>query len=100
MVKCPAMGCENFIAMADMYDDQLLLRQIKRAAQRAEQDDDSDDEDDDTPKGTRRNRPQEVGDESTFMDMYDERAGSVKREKVSRQPTLTQVSTDGEEEDE
>ncbi|KAA8565700.1 hypothetical protein EYC84_009544 [Monilinia fructicola] len=54
VVKCPAMGCENFIAMADMYDDQLLLRQIKRAAQRAEQDDDSDDEDDDTPKGTRR----------------------------------------------
>ncbi|RAL67051.1 hypothetical protein DID88_007831 [Monilinia fructigena] len=101
VVKCPAMGCENFIAMADMYDDQLLLRQIKRAAQRAEQDD-SDDEDDDVLRGTQRNRPQEVEDESTFVDMDDERmrGKSVKRERMSRPPTLTQVSTDSEDEDE
>ncbi|KAB8293956.1 hypothetical protein EYC80_009428 [Monilinia laxa] len=90
VVKCPAMGCENFIAMADMYDDQLLLRQIKRAAQRAEQDD-SDDEDDDVPRGTQRNRPQELEDESTVLDMDDEtRSQSVKRERMSRAPQYGQ----------
>ncbi|QSZ36313.1 hypothetical protein DSL72_007439 [Monilinia vaccinii-corymbosi] len=62
VVKCPMMGCENLIAMADMFDDQVLLRQVKRAAQRTARDDDSDDrDDDDVPRGTQSNRPQEVG---------------------------------------
>ncbi|KAI9650746.1 hypothetical protein NHQ30_000771 [Ciborinia camelliae] len=102
VVKCPALGCENFIAIKDMYDDQLLLRQVKRATQR-ERDDHSDDGDDDVPRGTQRNRPQEVGDESTFMDVDDGEEGrsSVKKERMSRgPPTLTQVSTDGEDEEE
>lgn len=100
MVKCPAIGCENLIAMNDMYDDQLLLRQVKRATQR-ERSEDSDEEDD-APRGTQRNRPEELDDESTFLDADDEeRRRSVKREKMSGRPppTLTQVSTDGEDED-
>jgi len=94
------MGCENFIAMKDMFDDQLLLRQVKRATLR-DNEDDSEDGDRDVPRGTQRNKPQDVGDESTFMDVDDEeRRMSVKEERMSRGPTLTQVSTDGEDEDE
>lgn len=93
------MGCENLIVMKDMYDDQLLLRQVKRATHR-ERADDSDDEDD-APRGTQRNRPEELDDESAFMDVDDdeERRRSVKKERVCRAPTLTQVSTDGEDEE-
>ncbi|ESZ92437.1 hypothetical protein SBOR_7196 [Sclerotinia borealis F-4128] len=90
VVKCPAMGCENFIAMNEMYDDQLLLRQVKRATNRREGDDDSDDGDNNAPRGVQRNRPQELGDESAFMDVDDE-------ERRKSAPTLTQVSTDGED---
>ncbi|KAF7861855.1 hypothetical protein EAF04_007737 [Stromatinia cepivora] len=102
VVKCPAMGCENFIAMKDMYDDQLLLRQVKRATER-ERNHDSEDEDDDAPRGTQRNRPEELLDESTFLDVDDEdRRGSVNRERMSSRgaPTLMQVGTDGGDEDE
>lgn len=101
MVKCPAIGCENLIAMKDMYDDQLVLRQVRRATQK-ERTDDSDD-DDDSPRGTQRNRPEELNDESTFLDVDDEdRRRSVKKERMSSRapPTITQVSTDGEDEDE
>lgn len=100
VVICPALGCNNLIAMTDMFDDLLLLRQAQRASRR-ERDDDSDDEDD-IPRGTQRNRPQDLGDESTIMDLNDDGRGrSVKRENTSRAtPILTQVSTDGEDEDE
>ncbi|TEY46981.1 hypothetical protein BOTCAL_0309g00100 [Botryotinia calthae] len=101
VVKCPAIGCENLISMKDMYDDQLVLRQVRRAMQR-ERGDDSDD-DDDASRGTQRNRPEELNDESTFLDVDDEdRRRSVKRERMGSRPppTLTQVSTDGEDEDE
>ncbi|KAF7890741.1 uncharacterized protein EAF01_010550 [Botrytis porri] len=100
VVKCPAVGCENLIAMKDMYDDQLVMRQVRRATQR-ERSEDSDDEDD-APRGTQRNRPEELDDESTFLDVDDEeRRRSVKREKMGSRPppTLTQVDTDGEDED-
>ncbi|PQE27816.1 chromosomal organization and dna repair protein [Rutstroemia sp. NJR-2017a WRK4] len=67
VVKCPAVGCENMISLKDMYDDQVLSRQVKRAEQRANREYEED-EDEDVPRGTQRRRPEEIEDESGFLD--------------------------------
>jgi hypothetical protein len=100
--KCPQAGCEKvrfnlvnimffanheqMLALKDFYDDSLLLRQIQRIKQKASQDYDDDDPDEEAPRGTQRNRPEQIDDDddSDGVDV-DETAGSAKLAKIKRE---------------
>lgn len=79
------------LSLEDFYDDELLLRQTKRAQRKdAHQDDDDDDgEDDDGPRGTQRDRPEQIDedeeDDGVDIDAEEDRSkmiAKVKRERA------------------
>jgi hypothetical protein len=75
------------ISLKDMYDDQVLSRQVKRAEQRANREYDDDEDEDDMPRGTQRRRPEEIEDESGFLERGEsarKKGERFKRERMSR----------------
>lgn len=81
----------------DFFTDQLLVRQVKRAAREAagELDEDDDDLEDNRPRGTQRNRPEPVDDYDDVVSDEERRQtiARVKREMSSHGPSLTHGRT-------
>jgi hypothetical protein len=76
------------LSLKDFYDDALLARQVKRALKRdAQQDDDDDDGDNDhVPRGTQRNRPEQIDDEDDDgVDIEEEEERSQMRARIKRE---------------
>ena len=101
-VKCPQTGCEKvssqisrdialsnllqMLALKDFYDDVLLARQVKRALKRDAQQDDDDGDDDHVPRGTQRNRPEQIDDEDDDgVDIEEEEERSQMRARIKRE---------------
>lgn len=89
-VKCPASGCNAFLAAVDMHSDPVITRKIiriQKANKEAEEDDDDEDEDGDARQGD-RGRPHEIesGDDSDGIDIDDLADGDreAKRIKMER----------------
>ena len=106
-VKCPQTGCEavsyshshlvlaaaNYLKMLelkDFYEDQLLLRQVKRSKKQAAAAELDDEEEDDYagPRGTQSAHPEQIDDDDDDDDDDDE--GDVDAEEDRRQ-TIARV---------
>lgn len=84
------------LALADFYDDVLILRKILRK-QKEDAQQQEDDPDDQAPRGTQRNRPEHIDDDedSDGVDIEEDRATNraealrIKRERQqSRGPSI------------
>ena len=77
------------LELKDFYDDQLLLRQVKRSRKQAAaaQLDDEDEEDYAGPRGTQSNRPESIDDEDEDEgdDIEEDRRRTIARVKRERQ---------------
>ncbi|KAL2069603.1 hypothetical protein VTL71DRAFT_14282 [Oculimacula yallundae] len=92
VAKCPTTGCDAMLAMEDYVKDELMARKVERAIRREKEqdnDDDDDDEDDGLPRGTQRNRPEQIDDDDdndATQDVEQERqrakAAKIKRERA------------------
>ena len=76
------------LSLKDFYDDDLLARQVKRALARDAQQDDDDDDDggdnDHIPRGTQRNRPEQIEDDDG-VDIEEEEERSQMRARIKRE---------------
>ncbi|RDW75209.1 hypothetical protein BP6252_06351 [Coleophoma cylindrospora] len=80
-VKCPQSGCEAMIGEADFFEDQLLIRQVRRAA-REEAGDFDDDDENYGPRGSQRNAVP-IDDFDVTQDI-DEDDGETRRQTLLR----------------
>lgn len=71
------------LKLADFYDDNEILRQIKRSNRQAELDIE-DDEDDQLPRGTERNRPESVDEEESGNEAPEQTIRRIKAERQSQ----------------
>jgi hypothetical protein len=103
-VKCPSVGCDavrlisiyafslstnhlQMLELNDFYDDQLLLRQVKRAQRRAGLEMDDDDAADPRRREVRAEELDAEGDSSILPEEKRRTTMSMKREQQSRGPT-------------
>ncbi|KAH7346476.1 zinc-finger of the MIZ type in Nse subunit-domain-containing protein [Rhexocercosporidium sp. MPI-PUGE-AT-0058] len=109
VAKCPQTGCDAMVAMEDYVKDELMARKVQRAIkQEKAQDNVDDDEDDGLPRGTQRNRPEEIDDDDNDgVDVDEEnkraKAARIKRERarsrgLSMAPSQPAASMDSDEE--
>jgi hypothetical protein len=87
--------------LKDFYDDQLIIRKLQRIEKASAQaDDDEDDEEDTRPRGTQRNRPTQIDDDSdNSVDVQEERRKTIKKVKREKQSLERAASSEpGEEE--
>ncbi|RFU35111.1 hypothetical protein B7463_g1247, partial [Scytalidium lignicola] len=97
-VQCPQLGCEAMLELKDFYEDQLLLRQVKRAKRQAAAGMDDDDVDNSQlpPRGTQMD-PEDIDDADDIDEDEDDEGeadrrrqyiAKVKRERMSRDPSI------------
>jgi hypothetical protein len=84
------------LELKDFYDDQMILRQVKR--QQAAENEELDETEVDIVPGTKRNRPQDIDSSSIIADTPRKR---LKSEGIGRgHSRVPDVAEDGEEESE
>lgn len=71
------------LKLADFYDDNEILRQIKRSNRQAEFDIE-DDDDDLLPRGTQRNRPEEIDEMESGDEAPERKIARIKAERHSQ----------------
>ncbi|KAH9214112.1 zinc-finger of the MIZ type in Nse subunit-domain-containing protein [Leptodontidium sp. 2 PMI_412] len=108
VAKCPQTGCDTMVAMEDYVKDELMARKVERAIRRERDlDNDDDDADDGLPRGSQRNRPEEIDDDDDIKDVDEEskraKAARIKRERarsrgLSMAPSQPAASMDSDEE--
>jgi E3 SUMO-protein ligase NSE2 len=79
--QCPVPGCDKMLAAADLHEDAVLIRQIKRlqAAKEREQEDADDD-------GEEGQRPTVIDDGDDAEDVDDVIAGRSTQARVKKEP--------------
>lgn len=75
------------LQLENFHIDEVLLRQIKRAEQQAARELDDDDEESTVPRGTQRNRPEDIYDEGDSIDVSVEQdrgqtIARIKKEQI------------------
>lgn len=75
------------LKVADFYDDGEILRKMRRANMQAAYAMEEDDEEDEVPRGTQRNRPEELDEESGDDQVRQQNISRIKRERQSRAPS-------------
>jgi hypothetical protein len=93
----------QWFQLKDFFDDQLIIRKLQRMQKASAQvDDDDDDEDDARPRGTQRNRPTQIDDDSDeSVNVQEERRNTIKKVKREKQNLMKVASSEpgGEEVD-
>ncbi|KAH8816213.1 zinc-finger of the MIZ type in Nse subunit-domain-containing protein [Xylogone sp. PMI_703] len=105
-VQCPQLGCEAMLELKDFYEDQLLLRQVKRAKRQEVAMEDDEDNSILPTRGTQMD-PEDIDDADDVDDDDDDEAeqrrrhiAKIKRERMSRDPSVARSNHHYEEEDE
>jgi hypothetical protein len=72
------------LKVVDFYDDSEILRKMRRSNRQAAYEMEDDDEEDEAPRGTQRNRPEELDEESGEDVQQRRNFARIKRERQSR----------------
>ena len=85
----------QWFQLKDFFDDQLIIRKLQRMQKASAQvDDDDDDEDDARPRGTQRNRPTQIDDDSDeSVNVQEERRKTIKKVKREKQSLMKVASS-------
>jgi E3 SUMO-protein ligase NSE2 len=84
----------QWFQLKDFFDDQLIIRKLQRMQKASAQVDDDDDEDDARPRGTQRNRPTQIDDDSDeSVNVQEERRKTIKKVKREKQSLMKVASS-------